>query len=113
MEKSIFAVPVAGGKLCAHFGHCDQFAFIETENGEIMGISMHTPPPHEPGILPKWLHDQGVHIILAGGIGARAQDLFHQNGIKVITGVPADSPESLVNQYLSDTLVTGDNVCNH
>ena len=113
MEKSIFAVPVAGGKLCAHFGHCDQFAFIETENGEIKGTSMHTPPPHEPGVLPRWLHEQGVHIILAGGMGARAQGLFIQNGIKVITGVPVDSPESLVKQYLSDSLVTGDNLCDH
>ncbi|MGD9032265.1 MAG: iron-sulfur cluster carrier protein MrpORP [Desulfobacteraceae bacterium] len=113
MEKIKFAVPVSGGKLCSHFGHCDQFALIETEDGRIRDKSMHTPPPHEPGVLPRWLHEMGANIIIAGGMGSRAQDLFNQNGIKVITGAPMDSPESLVNQYLADILVTGENVCDH
>lgn len=112
-EKIVFAVPVAGGKLSAHFGHCEQFAFIDTEGGDIKGTSMQTPPPHEPGVLPRWLHEQGAHVIIAGGMGARAQELFNANGIKVIIGAPADSPESLVNQYLADALVTGDNICDH
>ena len=109
----IFAVPVSEGKLCSHFGHCEQFALIETENGKIKGKVMHTPPPHEPGVLPKWLHELGTNVIIAGGMGASAQDLFSKNDIKVITGAPMDPPESLVNQYLSDILVTGENVCDH
>lgn len=113
MEKIIIAVPTAGGKLCAHFGHCEQFALVETEDGKINGTSMQTPPPHEPGVLPKWLHEQGANVILAGGMGVKAQDLFNESGIKVVTGAPADSPESLVNQYLSDSLETGGNLCDH
>ena len=113
MDKIVFAIPVAGGKLCSHFGHCEQFALIETEDGQITHKSMHIPPPHEPGVLPKWLHEQGANVIIAGGMGARAQDLFNQNGIRVITGAPMDPPESLVKQYLSETLVTGDNICDH
>jgi predicted Fe-Mo cluster-binding NifX family protein len=113
MERIIFAVPVAEGKLCAHFGHCDQFALIETEKGQIKGKAMHTPPPHEPGVLPAWLREMGANIIIAGGMGSRAQDLFNQNGIRVVTGAPQDTPESLVNQYLADSLVTGANVCDH
>ena len=109
----VFAVPTAEGKLCSHFGHCDQFALIETAQGEIKAKTMHTPPPHEPGVLPKWLHEMGAQIIIAGGMGSRAQQLFSENGIKVVTGAPADSPESLVRQYLSDSLVTGGNVCDH
>ena len=111
--KILIAIPTAGGKLCSHFGHCEQFALIQTENGQIKGKTMQTPPPHEPGILPKWLHDQGAALIIAGGMGAQAQELFNQNGIRVITGAPMDSPESLVNQYLSESLVTGDNTCDH
>jgi predicted Fe-Mo cluster-binding NifX family protein len=112
-ERIIFAVPVAGGKLSAHFGHCEQFALIETENGEIKGKSMHVPPPHEPGVLPKWLHEKGAHVIIAGGMGTRAQQLFNENGIKVIIGAPSEVPETLVHQYLSESLVTGDNICDH
>lgn len=113
MEKVIFAIPVSEGKLAAHFGHCEQFALVETKNGKIKSTSMQTPPPHEPGVLPKWLHDQGVSIVLAGGVGSKAKQLFEESNVKVITGVPMDSPESLVNQYLSESLVTGDNICDH
>lgn len=49
MSKIIIAVPTAGGKLCAHFGHCEQFALVETEDGEIKGTSMQTPPPPRTG----------------------------------------------------------------
>jgi len=113
MEKIVFAIPISGGKLCSHFGHCDQFALIETIDGEIKGKSLHTPPPHEPGVLPKWLHEMGANVIIAGGMGARAQSLFSQNGIKVVTGAPTDSPEALAQQYLSNSLITGENVCDH
>lgn len=113
MEKLVFAVPMSSGKLCSHFGHCEEFALIETEKGEIRGATKHTPPPHEPGLLPRWLHEKGANIVIAGGMGARAQDLFRENGIQVITGAPQDAPESLVKQYLSNALVTGENVCDH
>ncbi|MBN2126135.1 MAG: P-loop NTPase [Deltaproteobacteria bacterium] len=112
-DRIVFAVPTAQGKLSAHFGHCEQFALVETEEGKIKGTSMHTPPPHEPGVLPKWLHEIGANVIIAGGMGAKAQQLFNENGIRVVIGAPADSPESLVNQYLSDSLVTGENICDH
>ena len=112
-ERVILAVPVAEGKLCAHFGHCEHFALVETENGKIVGKTLHSPPAHEPGVLPQWLHDKGVHIVIAGGMGSRAQQLFNEKGITVINGAPTDSPESVVQQYLMDTLVTGENVCDH
>jgi len=113
MQKLTFAIPVAGGKLCSHFGHCEQFAIIETEDGKLKEKTMRTPPPHEPGVLPRWLRDLGADIIIAGGMGSRAQGFFSEMGIKVITGAPMDPPESLVRQYLSDSLVTGENVCDH
>ena len=112
-DKTKFAIPVAEGKLCAHFGHCEHFAIIETEDGEIKDTSMQVPPPHEPGVLPKWLYEQGANVIIAGGMGARAQQLFNENGIKVVVGAPQDIPEALVNQYLSNNLVTGSNICDH
>jgi Mrp family chromosome partitioning ATPase/predicted Fe-Mo cluster-binding NifX family protein len=110
---TIVVVPVAEGKLASHFGHCEQFAFVETQNGEIKGTELRTPPPHEPGVLPQWLHQQGADVIIAGGMGSRAKELLNQNGIDVVVGAPTDTPESLARQYLSGSLVTGENVCDH
>jgi len=112
-DTKVLVVPVSGGKLTSHFGHCEQFAFVETQNGKIVGTEMHNPPGHEPGVLPQWLYDQGADVAIVGGMGERAQELLREKGIEVIIGAPMDSPESLANQYLSDTLVAGANVCNH
>lgn len=108
-----FAIPIANGKLTAHFGHCQEFALIEVTNNEIANKQILVPPPHEPGILPSWLHELGADVIIAGGMGQRAVRLFNENGIKVITGAPELEPEALVTNYLDNTLMTGVNVCDH
>jgi predicted Fe-Mo cluster-binding NifX family protein len=108
-----FAIPLAEGKLTAHFGHCQEFALIEVVDNEIKNKETLIPPPHEPGVLPRWLHEIGTDVIIAGGMGARALDLFAQNGIKVVTGAPASTPEDLVKSYLDNTLEAGANVCDH
>jgi predicted Fe-Mo cluster-binding NifX family protein len=108
-----FAIPLAEGKLTAHFGHCQEFALVEVEDNEIKKKEMLNPPPHEPGVLPKWLHGLGTDVIIAGGMGARALDLFAQNGIQVVTGAPELTPEELVSRYLDNTLAAGKNVCDH
>ena len=109
------AIPLTQGKLSTHFGHCDLFAIIEVggESNQITGHQDLTPPPHEPGSLPRWLHCMGVNVIIAGSMGQRAQQLLAQNQIDVIVGAPEDEPENLVSAYLNRTLQTGENVCDH
>jgi len=112
MEK-LFAVPTESGKLCAHFGHCEKFAVVKTEDGKVLGTEFITPPVHQPGVYPKFLAQQGVSVIISGGMGQRAQDLFAQNNIEVCVGVDAAEPAQLVEKYLSDQLQTGTNLCDH
>ncbi|MEJ2729945.1 MAG: NifB/NifX family molybdenum-iron cluster-binding protein [Deltaproteobacteria bacterium] len=107
------AIPMANGRLTAHFGHCQEFALVEVEGNEIRKKEMLVPPPHEPGVLPNWLHQLGADVIIAGGMGQRAVGLFEERGIKVFTGAPALTPEELVNSYLNNTLMTGANLCDH
>jgi predicted Fe-Mo cluster-binding NifX family protein len=97
----------------AHFGHCQEFALVDVEDNEIKNKETIVPPPHEPGVLPKWLHDLGTNVIIAGGMGGRALDLFAQNDIKVVVGAPTETPEELVRQYLDNKLEAGANVCDH
>ncbi|MCK4788537.1 MAG: P-loop NTPase [Desulfobacteraceae bacterium] len=114
-RKMRIAIPVFEGKLSQHFGHCDTFVVIDTDgdSGQIVNRQNLTPPRHEPGVLPKWLHGEGVNIIIAGGMGQRAQQLFAQNQIEVVVGAPAESPENLVSAYLNNTLQAGENICDH
>ena len=68
-----FAVPTNDKKLCGHFGHCEAFALIDTDGDGKFGCETYvTPPPHEPGLLPPWLAQQGVNCVIAGGMGGKA-----------------------------------------
>ncbi len=109
------AIPTEQGKLCMHFGHCGQFTLltIGPDGKTVTDRQYLTPPPHEPGVLPRWLREQGASVVIAGGMGQRAQSLFAENGIKVIVGASASDPERLAEQYLAGTLVSGVNVCDH
>ena len=107
------AVPTAEGILSAHFGHCEKFTFVEIENNSVKTKTEKEPPPHEPGVLPAWLEEEGVNLIIAGGMGQRAQSLFKSKGIDVIVGAPSLSVEEIIDTYIKGTLKTGDNVCDH
>ena len=109
------AIPVVEGRLSPHFGHCEEFALIDVdpESKEITGTQMLPSPEHQPGLLPQWLHEQKATVIIAGGMGGRAQQLFAQNGIQVITGAPSGEPGAIARAYLDNTLQTGANVCDH
>jgi predicted Fe-Mo cluster-binding NifX family protein len=109
------AIPLAGGKLAMHFGHCERFALIDVDETEKKLLKREDidAPPHEPGLLPRWLAERGATMIIAGGMGQRAQGLFAEQGIQVVVGAPAEVPETLVALHLSGTLQSGTNVCNH
>jgi len=110
-----YAVPVSGGMVATHFGHCEYFALIDVdeETKEILGKELVSSPGHQPGLLPQWLAEEGVSAVIAGGMGSRAQSLFQQNRIKVIIGVMESDPEKAVQDYLDGILATGDNICDH
>jgi predicted Fe-Mo cluster-binding NifX family protein len=109
------AIPLANGKLATHFGHCERFALVEVnaEDQKILKREDVEPPAHEPGLLPRWLAEREVNAVIAGGMGRRAQGLFSQQGIQVLVGAPAETPESLVGDYLAGTLKGGENICDH
>jgi predicted Fe-Mo cluster-binding NifX family protein len=107
------AVPVDGGRLTPHFGHAGEFVVIHVENKKIRNKEFLVPPPHEPGVLPQWLYELGVGVVIAGGLGHKAITLLKERGIEVITGAASLTPEVLVQQHLANTLVRGDNICDH
>jgi ATP-binding protein involved in chromosome partitioning len=110
-----FAIPVAGGTMSPHFGHCEHFALIDVDeqSKKILRKELVPSPGHQPGLLPKWLAEQGVSIVIAGGMGSRAQSIFQQNNIVVIIGTMENDPEKAVLNYLDGQLATGDNICDH
>jgi len=109
------AVPLVGELLSTHFGRCEEFALCEVDADAkaIVRKEAFPSPPHEPGLLPQWLHEKGANVIITSGMGPRAQQLFAQLGIEVVLGATGGTAEELVAAYLERTLESGENPCDH
>ena len=110
----VITVPVVQGRLSQHFGHCENFRFYHIDKDKnIIRQEEKTPPPHEPGVLPKWLSEEGADVIITGGMGMHAQRLFRNYGIEVVMGAPEGDPACIVEEWLEGQLQTGENRCDH
>jgi len=110
-----YAIPVSGGRVSPHFGHCEFFAVMDTDeiNRRITRKELLPSPGHQPGLLPEWLAEQGVAFVIASGMGSRAQSLFRQHRIAVVVGATESDPEEALLSYLDGRLTTEDNICDH
>jgi predicted Fe-Mo cluster-binding NifX family protein len=70
-------------------------------------------PEHQHGLLPPWLKERGVTLVIAGGMGIHARSLLRDVSIEVLTGAPEEAPELLVRRYLEGTLETAERLCDH
>ena len=106
-------IPSADEKLCGHFGHCEYFTFVEVnpETKEILSIEKKVPEEEISCQSANWIASQGANLVLAGGMGGRPMAIFAQNGVKVIAGCPELEIETVVNQFLNDSLALGENSC--
>lgn len=111
--KKIFAIPLENGLLCAHFGHCQQFAVIEVQDKQIVSFKEIVPPEHQPGLYPKWVAGFGTTDVIAGGMGQHAVNLFNEQKINVFVGAPIKNPKELVEDFLNETLSLNANYCDH
>ncbi|MGQ1787140.1 MULTISPECIES: NifB/NifX family molybdenum-iron cluster-binding protein [unclassified Saccharicrinis] len=110
----LIAVPVDNEDvLDAHFGHCKFFYLATVKDGEVVSAEKVVPPPHEPGLLPKWLSERNVTDIVAGGMGQKAIQLFNANKVNAFVGAPKMDAKSLVDGFLSKSLSFAANYCDH
>ena len=111
--KKLIAVPSSKGLLDEHFGHCHQFALLSIEENKVVSEILIDAPPHEPGLLPKFLAEKGVTDVIAGGMGNRAIQLFNQHQVNVFVGAPKQSPKEITEGFLNETLTFSANYCDH
>jgi predicted Fe-Mo cluster-binding NifX family protein len=112
MNKRI-AIPMENGELCAHFGHCQNFAIVDVAENQINSIMEVIPPEHQPGLYPGWISGYGVTDVIAGGMGQKAIQLFNERDINVFVGAPTKPARELVDEFLNNKLELQTNYCDH
>lgn len=104
------AIATQQGQVCEHFGHCEGFTIYEADGTEIKNKTYAQNPGHHPGVLPVFLKKQGADVVIAGGMGQRAQTLFAQQNIGVIVGAAGECDQT-AKSYLNGALKSTESVC--
>ncbi|MCK5763817.1 MAG: NifB/NifX family molybdenum-iron cluster-binding protein, partial [Clostridiales bacterium] len=94
----IIAIAKEGNKVSEHFGHCSGYELFRLENGLVGDFKHVDNPGHRPGFLPTFLSELGVKVIISGGMGSTAQELFKRSGIDVVVGAKGEILD-VINEY--------------
>ena len=104
------AISTDNGEISAHFGRCPEFTIVEIEDNKVKNKEIIENPGHMTGFLPKFFNEQGVNCVIAGGAGFRAQEIFDEFGIKLITGVQG-KVDKVIEDFISGKLEQGGSLC--
>lgn len=104
------AISTDGEYVSAHFGRCPSYTIIDIENSDIINKEKIDNPGHQPGFIPRFLHERGVECIIAGGMGMRARNLFDQFQITTILGI-SGRIDNVMEELKNGTLKGGESLC--
>jgi len=104
------AISTDSGMVAAHFGRCPEFTILEIENDVVKNKEVLANPGHEMGAIPKFMHQNGVQCMIAGGMGHRAVAFFSEFGIETIVGVTG-SIDDTIDKILKEELEGGESLC--
>jgi len=104
------AISTEGKDVSAHFGRCPEFTIVDVENGKLIKKETAPNPGHSPGAIPQFLHEKGVGVIIAGGMGPRAVGFFEELKIATIVGI-SGTINSVVDSLVKGTLKGGESTC--
>ncbi len=104
------AISTEGDLVSMHFGRCPSFTIVDIENGKVTNKSSLDNPGHEPGAIPKFLNENCVNCLVAGGMGVRAQTFFQEFDIEVVIGADGTIDE-VIEKLKEGKLEGGESAC--
>ena len=102
------------GQISQHFGRCPYYLIVEVEELEIVKTENVNNPyynSHAPGMVPQFINEQGADVMIAGGMGPRAIDMFTSLGIEAVSGATGNVG-NILKAYLRGD-ITGVEACGH
>ena len=97
------AVTYDNGEIFQHFGKTESFKVYEVEDNKVVSSEVIGSNGTGHGALAGLLAEQGVNVLICGGIGAPAKQMLLDQGIQVVSGASGDIGAA-VQAFLDGTL---------
>lgn len=107
------AVTYENGNIFQHFGHSEQFKLYNVIDGRIVSSSIISTNGSGHGALSGLLKKENVDTLICGGIGAGAQNMLAEAGIKLFGGVSGSADEAVAALLADKLLYNPDIQCGH
>lgn len=107
------AVTYQNGMVFQHFGKSEAFKYYETDEwGDIVAAEVKSTNGQGHGALAQILSDNGVDVLICGGIGQGAQEALAANGIEIYAG-NAGAADSVLLAFLAGKIKKQTVQCDH
>ncbi len=106
------AVAHKNGEVFQHFGHTEEFKVYEIENQEILSSEVISTEGSGHEALAVFLAEQGIRVVICGGIGSGAQAALDEAGIELCAGAEGNADEAVASYLKGELVNTGVN-CDH
>ena len=107
-----YAIALEDGQVSGHFGRCEGYEIVDIEDDQVVARGALSNPGHQPGLLPRYLKEHGVQVVVCGGAGPRAVSLLAELGVGIYMGVTGTADE-VIEAICRGELIGGDNTCEH
>ena len=113
-ETMIIAVPYLDGNVNAHFGSTQSFLVARATDGQMEETSIFEVQgmQHNHSGIAGFLKEQGVEVILAGGMGAHMQQALKQAGFSLYCGVTGPAVDAVA-AFLRGEILPSEATCGH
>ena len=116
MNWRIFTMKIAvtydNGNVFQHFGKTENFKVYEVEDDKVVSSEVIGSNGTGHGALAGLLAEQGINVLICGGIGVGAQTALTEAGIEMVAGAQGNT-DDVVEAYLKGELVSTGANCDH
>ena len=106
------AVTYDNGNVFQHFGKTEDFKVYEVEDNKVVSSEVIGSNGTGHGALAGLLAEQGIDVLICGGIGGGAQTALAEAGIQLCSGAQGNTDE-VVEAYLKGELESAGTTCDH
>ncbi len=112
-EMTRVAVTYENGNVFPHFGRTQKFKVYEIADGKVSGAEVRDTEGSGHGALAGLLSAWEVDTLICGGIGAGAQAVLAEAGIRLFGGVSGSTDEAVAALLTGSLAYAPDVHCNH
>jgi predicted Fe-Mo cluster-binding NifX family protein len=106
------AIPLVEHRLSEYFGQCSYYEIFEIDHKTIKSSKVGKPAYKSSDSMPDWINEKGITDVIIHKIDKKVFSMLADTKINLFVGIPIDTPDSIIQGYLSGNLKSDTKIIN-